>query len=401
MANKLRDTLASDHLNLIRGLAAIAVLIYHVRYRFFFDYGDLASPDYLQKTFYTLTSFGHDAVMIFFVLSGYFISASVIRDCRSGRWSWRKYLTNRFVRLYLVLLPGLMLTVFWDKLGLYFFGGNPIYSGETRPWRHDFFSVSDRSNFSTLIGNFCFLQTILVPPLGSNEPLWSLSFEFWYYLLFPCAWLALFGKFLRWWKRGIYLTLCIVGLLFVGNRIAIYFPIWLLGTVIYLLPRIPLLAWRPRELSVGGAILFCGMVGLTHLSAIRTMLGSSIVRVDYVTGVGFALLLYQIIGNQHSSSGGSYAKFSSWISSFSYTLYVVHMPFLVFLRAFLLPNEPWLPDIGHIGLAAILALITLGYAVVIARTSEARTDSVRDWFWYRLRPDLLTTVKQVPCPDYP
>ena len=31
----IRGTAASMHLNLIRGLAAVMVLIYHVRYRFF------------------------------------------------------------------------------------------------------------------------------------------------------------------------------------------------------------------------------------------------------------------------------------------------------------------------------------------------------------------------------
>ena len=393
MANKLRDSLASDHLNLVRGLAAMAVLVYHVRYRFFLDYADVANPGYLQKSFYALTSFGHDAVMIFFVLSGYFISSSVIRDCRLGQWSWRKYLTNRFVRLYLVLLPGLILTVFWDKLGLYFFSGNPIYSGETRSWRHDFFSVSDRLDFSTFTGNLCFLQTILVPPLGSNEPLWSLTFEFWYYLLFPCAWLAFFGKSVQWWKRGIYLTLCGAGLVLVGKTIALYFPIWLLGTVIYLLPRASFLAWRPRELTACAVILFFAILGLTHLAAIKSVLGSSIVWIDYVTGGSFALLLYQLLENRGPSAGGIYAVFSRWIASFSYTLYVLHMPFLVFVRAFLLPDAPWSPDIVHMGVAAILTIIALGYAVVIAGMAEARTDHVRDWIWDRLRPDLLAAMK--------
>lgn len=388
-ANKLRNSLASDHLNLIRGLAAIAVLVYHVRYRFFFDYADVGHPGLLQKSFYALTSFGHDAVMIFFVLSGYFISSSVIRDCRAGQWSWSKYLTSRFVRLYVVLLPGLILTLFWDKLGLYFFSSNPIYSGEPRPWHHDFFSVSARLDFSAITANLCFLQTILAPPLGSNEPLWSLSYEFWYYLLFPCAWLALFGKSVPWWKRGIYLALCGAGLLFVGKNIARYFPIWLLGTVIYLLPHVSLPARRSKMLSAAAVLFFCGMLSLMHLSAIKSALANSIVAMDYVTGASFALLLYQMLDNRAPSTRGRYADFSRTIAGFSYTLYVVHMPLLVFVRAAVLPDQPWYPDVGHMAAAAVLTLIALIYALLIARVSEARTDSFRDVIWAYLRPSNL------------
>lgn len=393
MANKSRDSLASDHLNLIRGLAAIAVLVYHIRYRFFLDFADVSNPGLLQRAFYALTSFGHDAVMIFFVLSGYFISASVIRDCRAGQWSWGKYLTNRFVRLYMVLLPGLILTMFWDKLGLYFFSDNPIYSGEPRPWKNDFFSVSERLNVPTLTANLCFLQTILAPPLGSNDPLWSLSYEFWYYLLFPCAWLALLGKSVQLWKRGIYFVLCVAGLFFVGKHIARYFPIWLLGTAIYLLPGVPLLSRFSKWLSLAALFLFCGMLGLLHSSTIKSALGDSIVAIDYVTGVSFAILLYQLLQIRAPSAGGLYADCSRSIAGFSYTLYVVHMPLLVFVRALLLPDKPWVPDISHMGFAIVLTGIALLYARLIARASEARTDSVRDLIWAFVRPKSLVTLK--------
>jgi peptidoglycan/LPS O-acetylase OafA/YrhL len=36
-----------------------------------------------------------------------------------------------------------------------------------------------------LLGNLVFLQAILVPTWGSNGPLWSLAFEFWFYIWFP------------------------------------------------------------------------------------------------------------------------------------------------------------------------------------------------------------------------
>lgn len=65
----------STHLDLIRGLSALAVMS------------------------------GHEAVMVFFVLSGFFIGTSVLESFRERRWSWRAYLINRLTRLQLVLVP--------------------------------------------------------------------------------------------------------------------------------------------------------------------------------------------------------------------------------------------------------------------------------------------------------
>src|SRR4029453_13195613 len=39
---------------------------------------------------------------------------------------------------------------------------------------------------ATALGNAAFLQHAWVPALGTDTPLWSLAYEFWYYALFPC-----------------------------------------------------------------------------------------------------------------------------------------------------------------------------------------------------------------------
>jgi peptidoglycan/LPS O-acetylase OafA/YrhL len=115
----------------MRGLAAVAVLVYHIRYRFFADWSEVPHSA-STLFFYTLTSFGHDAVMVFFVLSGALISRSVIRAGASGRWSWLEYAAARSSRLYVVLLPGLLLTLAWDMAGLTLFPGS---TPGTRPER--------------------------------------------------------------------------------------------------------------------------------------------------------------------------------------------------------------------------------------------------------------------------
>ena len=377
MTVNIQKMRVSDHLDLIRGLAAIAVLLYHVRYRFFFDYHDITTPSYFSFVFYTLSSFGHDAVMIFFVLSGYFISATVLRDHVANRWSWKRDFVSRLTRLYLVLLPGLLLTIFWDGLGLAFYADSPIYSGAPRPWLHDFFPVMERLNSYTFVANTLFLQMIQAFPFGSNAPLWSLSYEFWFYVLFPLAGCAL-AQPIRMTKLVVYLTFFIVVLLVIGKNIILYFPIWLLGTAVCLLPQVSFLKRKQSLMTTCIALsLFCGIVMVTHIGTLKSLLYNSVLFIDYLTATTFAILLYYMLHNQSLADRGTYAKVSKWLANFSYTLYVVHMPVLVFLRAALVTDTPWLPTPRYVSFGVAIASGCVVYAYVISRLTEAKTDLVR------------------------
>jgi len=70
---------ASTALDLLRALAAILVMVGHVRGLFFVDFGRVEEPGLVIQAIYFATSLGHEAVMIFFVLSGYFIAGNVLR----------------------------------------------------------------------------------------------------------------------------------------------------------------------------------------------------------------------------------------------------------------------------------------------------------------------------------
>src|SRR2546428_6010601 len=99
----------SAHLDVIRTVAAWAVMWGHLRTLFFVDFQHLARPGWLLSAIYFFTGFGHQAVMVFFVLSGFLISATVIKSHISGIWSWRGYALNRSPPLYVVLGPGRLL----------------------------------------------------------------------------------------------------------------------------------------------------------------------------------------------------------------------------------------------------------------------------------------------------
>ena len=109
---------ASVHLDLIRGTSALAVMFGHVRGLFFVDFPFLANKSPAYRALYAITGLGHQAVIVFFVLSGYFIGTSVTDSVGEHRWSWRVYLVNRLTRLQLVLLPALVLGAVWDRIGM-------------------------------------------------------------------------------------------------------------------------------------------------------------------------------------------------------------------------------------------------------------------------------------------
>ncbi|MCA9641154.1 MAG: acyltransferase family protein, partial [Myxococcales bacterium] len=112
---------ALAQLDWIRGIAAFAVLAGHVRGLFFVDYSDLPMPTRVQQVAYMLTGLGHQAVIVFFVLSGFFIGYSVLVAHTQQRFSGLDYGIRRFSRLYAVLVPALVVTFLVDSLGIFLF----------------------------------------------------------------------------------------------------------------------------------------------------------------------------------------------------------------------------------------------------------------------------------------
>ena len=107
-----------DHtLDLVRGLSALLVMLGHLRGFVFFDLGELENPGIATKAFYFATGLGHQAVMVFFVLSGYFVGGSVLSGLAKGRFTLGGYAAARLTRLWMVLLPALLLTLAIDLLG--------------------------------------------------------------------------------------------------------------------------------------------------------------------------------------------------------------------------------------------------------------------------------------------
>jgi peptidoglycan/LPS O-acetylase OafA/YrhL len=360
----------SVHLDLIRGVSALAVLLYHVRGLFFVDYPFLTTKSLLSIGLYAISGYGHQAVMIFFVLSGYFIGTSVMESVGKVQWSWRTYLVSRITRLQLVLFPALVLGAVWDRIGMRIPQAAPLYFGGL----YKFYvpSVALRSTVPVFLGNFFFLQSIVSPVFGSNGPLWSLSYEFWYYIVFPALILAT-ATWVGIRLRILYACLALFLLWFIGLQLSFYFLIWLVGALVGRLPRptrfksaFPVLTWS------------AGLIFVDALAWSRTHRLSPDLLTDYIVAFYFALWLYTLLLGSREDASPVYAYGAKKLAGFSYTLYLTHFPALLLLRGLLNPRGNWQPDPLHLAYAFGIGLVILSFAYWVAEFTEARTARVRN-----------------------
>lgn len=364
--SRFKLTTASVLLDLIRGVASLVVLLEHWRNMLFQDYSQLQSGRPWWAFLYLISAAGHQAVIVFFILSGYLISKSVFRSIENHQWSWGTYLSHRCVRLWVVLIPGLIICAFWDQLGIRLHLAPDLYSGLVP--NHETSNVSLTLTLKTFWGNVLFLQTILVPVFGSDKALWSLANEFWYYILFPLG-LFLIKKSTSHRRRiSSGLLFCVIAWLVKGSILNL-FPIWLFGTILARVKR-PLVSRNVRNFVLLAYVPIT--LGLARFHSRFLLLN------DYI----FALITFMVLWTALSADSipkpnSLFASFSRQLAAFSYSLYVVHMPFCLFLTALILGDERWMPNAITLSKSLIILGATLLYAYVFAIATEFNTERIR------------------------
>lgn len=172
MAATVRDS-DPGHIRALTGLRAMAalwVVFYHLREKRpgqFLDWGPL-DP---------VIANGHLGVDLFFVLSGY-ILAHVYRETFTNSFGieeWASFLRNRLARIYPVHLATLAIMLGVYAVGFYALGVVPNNSGH----------YSAESLAHNLLLTHAWFPGVGAP----NTPAWSISAEWFGYLLFPllCA----------------------------------------------------------------------------------------------------------------------------------------------------------------------------------------------------------------------
>jgi peptidoglycan/LPS O-acetylase OafA/YrhL len=358
-------------LDLVRGLAALEVCANHVRRLLLLPYSELPAPSWLDKLVYLSTAFAHQAVVIFFVLSGYFVAGSVAQAHERGSWSWSSYAIQRLSRLWSVLLPCLLLTGLWDTFGSGLSGG----AGYNGLLKDLMFSAGENhapldGSFTTFIGNFFFLQTIKVDMFGSNLALWSLANEFWYYAIFPLLFLAL-ARGTKFFSRVLYAVLAIALCWQLPWEILKSGLVWLFGYA----------AWWINRHERWGAVVrhpFLATIAtvgfLVSLSAFKS---GGWIASDFTLGACFCLLVPSL--GTWGMPSAALRRLSTTLSDISYSLYLSHLPLLTFIIFGLLQRQLLSPAPLTYTLYFILMLALLGYGWLVWFCFEKRTPTVRNW----------------------
>ena len=364
----------SNFIHLSRWVSALLVLVSHLRSLLFKDYQFVASKSVLIQLFYFITGLGHQAVVVFFVLSGYLIGRSVIHQAKADKFEFKTYLISRVSRLYAVLLVALLLTVILDNIG-YRFDSMGIYTNKVK-FATLGFNIADRETLPHFLASLFMMQNIILPPLGSNVPLWSLNYEFFYYLLFPCICVPVLGFFKKKYGFSNYFYLAAAGvmLFFLPGVMVIYFVLWLLG----LIPIYFNLKWKVAKYGMGILLIAFLLFQRTHRSYFSEW------ENDMVIGVLFTLWLcaYEDIDYKNK-----FYKINEWLASFSYTLYLVHLPFLVFvltaLHHSLNTGIAMHPSTLAFGLFVFLIFLTGGFSYLIAYFTEFKTANLKNFLLRR------------------
>ncbi len=351
----IRDDGRIRSLDGVRGIAALVVVVHHALHLFpaFARVQDAVSAAGESPALWVLTHTplhlvwaGEEAVLVFFVLSGYVLALPATR----GPVRWREYYPRRLVRLYLPVWAAVVLAV-GLKAAL-----GPVSAGAGGGWLHVRSSVP--------LGE-AWHDAALVAGAGMlDSPLWSLQWEVLFSLALP-VYLLLRRREVRWTAVEAAALVALVGLGTSTGWMALrYLPMFGLGVLLAQHPRVlddaaawldararPRLAWAG---VVGGtAVLLTARWLVRGLPEPSRALEAAASAATIAGAVVVVLVALRWGPGAHALERPAV----QWLGTRSFSLYLVHEPVIV-ATELVLPRD-WAPA----------ALAVLGVAMAFAVTA--------------------------------
>lgn len=319
----------SCFMDIARFSAAMWVLLTHA-YQIWF-------PENSAKIFH----YGHSAVVIFFVLSGY-----VIENTTKNKTA-TQYAVARLSSLYSVLIPSLCI-VFLIEISLKYLNIDQyqlIHRGASLPRYLMCLSYTNE---------IWFLST--APPI--DEPLWSLSFEFAYYLIFG---LFFFRKKIKHFNL-IFIATCI----FFGPKILLMMPIWLMGVLVAKMKKLKItysLSFLLVFLSLACAVWLVMVVPeYPYVLGTKPWFFAAGFITDAVVGIFVAAAFYffpkrnAVFNNSH----GRLYYYLRILADLAFPIYILHGPLLVLFKTLYKFQENNLMQLVLVIISVLFISLSLG-----------------------------------------
>ena len=298
-------------LNWIRAACSIFVVFGHAR--FFYPGKDVSrSEEYslLKLVLLTPTSLAMESVAIFFLISGFLVGGQIWRNVYSDTFQWKRFLVDRLTRLWIVLIPGLIMS------GV---AANLI--------KHNFNSLNfSTEDFSNIGCNLIFMMPTRCQPYASNESLWTLGYEFYFYVLFAFSVMlfkknsSLISKLLN--------TLGIAAVLFVFSieLLSLFFA-WFMGYLVFMFSS----KSKRSQIETSGSNLHVLAILLLIFAFVlsNTLIQSEKQVIIFISVFGsYAILLSTKFNNSQKKSNTIVTKVFDFLGRSSFSIYVFHLPII-------------------------------------------------------------------------
>ena len=322
-------------LDIAKGLAILIVVYFHF-FRTYFEHGNLPLPDwsslatglttFLGLAWLKISGLGFHAVGVFIILSGWALMQSTARRAEAAPIAWGQWYRARFIRIY---------PMYWVAHLVYLV--SPCTARfEKIDWRFLLSLLGLR--FIDIENTFYYL----------NAAWWYFGMLIQFYLIFP----LLFWAARKLGPLTFLLGACALGF-FVRYLLLVAYPqngMWVQGGLA--LCRLPEFAlgmalgmWDSRaperleRFLLGGLGLFAGLV--LYPAALQLYHGlAPYIFVDFATGGCCFLVLVGLAG--FIARFPSPAKVLGLVGAFSYGVYLIHHPYVIWLGLRIREQPIWM-----------------------------------------------------------
>ena len=264
---------------ILRIFTAVVVVIGHYRSILLPPLALVKDPSLPLKVFYLLSGYGHQAVLLFFLISGYLIGGRYLKN----DYKIASEIKKRVVRIYPVFILSIMLSILLENTGM---------------------SLKD------LVILFSGFGEIFGIRLENNLPLWSLSYEIIYYILFAYLFHSKNSS------RLLGLLLVFILVIF-APKIILYSVFWLLGAFLSF-ERVKLYLSTNKRI-----IIALGIVAFVLVRFYRGDVG----YINYSLNVLIVIMFAAILSEKLVKSDIGLPL--AYLGRFSYPLYALHFPLIL------------------------------------------------------------------------